>query len=293
MRVLYYTAGVTGSGHVVRGISTGFGLRRLDPSIEFSVLNQAPLFGALCGRVGVDCVELPGETEAELGPGAARDSRLFEAIVGLKPDVLVVDMYWFNLDAFLDDLPCKKLFLTRQVQPRFFEIPLPDRTLRFDPGRWDACVACEPWQAPFPVTAIDPIVMRERDEILPRAEALRRLGLSGGKKVFMLTLNGLPGLFEKAQERYSYLSDEGWDTVYTSNFHGGIFPAVDCFNAVDLLACGAGYNSLWEAVYFGKETVYLPRTARFEDAWERMDRAQGYTFRENGANTLARLIVDL
>ena len=54
------------------------------------------------------------------------------------------------------------------------------------------------------------------------------------------------------KKTYSYLEDEGYQMVYSTNYKGGLFPAVDYFNAFEMLICGAGYNSFWEAVYFDR-----------------------------------------
>jgi hypothetical protein len=271
----------------------GLGLRRASPAAEFRLLCPSPVFGPLCARVGIEYGLLPTETEERLGPERFESSALFEAIASWKPDVLVVDMHWFSLHAMMPALGCRTVFLTRQVHPSFFRIQTPKLSLEFRPADWDLVVACEPWDAPFPAINIDPIVIRNREEILTKDKALQALGAAGDKPVFLLSLNAHPGNFEKAKAYYRYLEGEGWEAVYTTNYDGGLFPAADCFAAVDLLACGAGYNSFWESVYFGKETVYLPQKARFEDAWERMKRGSGYEFRENGADTLARMALAL
>lgn len=292
MRVTYYTAGVTGSGHVVRGIALGLGLRRKDPSVEYTLLHPSRDFARLCDAAGFANEVVPSEDEGILSPAGFRDSLLYSALLRSRPDALVVDMYWFALDAMLDELVCRKVFLCRQVHPSFFRVRLPDRDLAFEPRRWDMLVSCEPWDEPFPMRRIDPLVLRNRDEILPRERALEALGASGRKPVFLLHLNARPGDFEAARKSWSYLADEGWDCAYSTNYEGGLFPAADCFAAVDLLACGAGYNSFWESTYLGMDARYMPAKARFEDAWERIRRGTGYRFAENGADTLARMLFD-
>lgn len=141
MRILFYSAGIAGSGHVVLGLSIANALRRAGADAEYSLLSVETPFEGLAGRLGVDIRTVPMENEAELGPDRYRDSALYKAIIDYAPDVLVVDLFWFPLDPFIRDLPCKKVILIRQVDPRFFSMRLPDRDLSFRrrlrPGRKD------------------------------------------------------------------------------------------------------------------------------------------------------------
>ncbi|GAB1483295.1 hypothetical protein MASR2M78_21110 [Treponema sp.] len=68
-----------------------------------------------------------------------------------------------------------------------------------------------------------------------------------------------------AWKSFSYLEQEGWTVVQSNNREGGLFPAVDWFNAFDMLVCGAGYSAFWEARYFRKEAYFVPYPRRFED----------------------------
>lgn len=141
---------------------------------------------------------------------------------------------------------------------------------------------------------LNPIVIRNRDEILSREEAHRRLGItdnSEGKKVCLFAFNGKPGEFEEKQKTYSYLEEEGYRMVYSTNFQGGLFPAADYFNGADLLISGAGYNAYWEAMYFEKDVIFIPLHRRFESQRRRVETCSGYRFSENGADQLAREIL--
>ncbi len=92
---------------------------------------------------------------------------------------------------------------------------------------------------------------------------------------------------------YSYLEDEGWKMVYSTNYQGGLFPAVDYFNAFEMLICGAGYNAFWEAVYFQKEAIFVPQQRRFENQAWRVAECQDYQFTRNGADELVEMILGL
>ena len=141
--------------------------------------------------------------------------------------------------------------------------------------------------------SINPIVFRNRNEIMDRQTALETLGLNGDKPVCLLAYNGHPWDFQNVKKTYSYLEDEGYQMVYTTNYDGGIFPVVDYFNAFNLIICGAGYNAFWETVYFNKEAIIVPTHARFEDPQIRIKTGQDFTFKENGADQLVDIILNL
>ncbi len=74
---------------------------------------------------------------------------------------------------------------------------------------------------------------------------------------------------------------------------GGLFLAVDYFNAFDLVICGAGYNAFWEAVYFKKEAIFVPAPRRFEDQKKRVHECQEHYFDTNGADQLVDIVLNL
>ena len=292
MNILYYTSGVTGSGRIVQGISICNGLKRKGVDCKYSILHNSRM-GVLAEHAGVDHLEIPFEDEIRLSPDHYADSELYRAIISFKPDVLLVDISWFMIHSFIDNLPCKKIFLSRQLPERVFTVPLPEGPVVFNPDNYDFLVKTEPFDAPFDMIPVNPIIIRDRTEILSRHEALAELGMDGSKQVCMFAFNGNPGDFDRIKKTYSYLEDEGYTMIYTTNYAGGLFPAVDYFNAVDLLICGAGYNSFWEAVYFEKDAVFVPIPTRFEDQFKRVNDNSGYSFDDNGADQLAEMIRNL
>ena len=289
MRVLYFTSGITGSGRIVKGLSIGTALERRGIHDKFTILSSSP-FASIIDRLGFNHVEIPLEDESELSEKNYRKSALYEWISSLNPDILIVNLQWFSLHSFIEDLQCKKIFLSRQVDDRFFTIPLADGRISFKKEDYDLVLATEPFSSKIPVQQINPMIIRNRDEILSRKDARKRLNLHGSKKVCLFAFNGKPGEFEDIKKRYSYLKDSGYTMVYTTNYHGGLFPTVDYFNAFDLIICGAGYNSFWEAKYFGKEAVFVPVQRRFEDQQRRINECSDYTFNENGADQLVEIM---
>jgi len=251
-------------------------------------------FAALAGRLGTTLVTVPLEDDVALGPARYRDSALYKAIIEYNPDVLVVDLYWFPLDPFIRDLPCKKIILIRQVEPRFFGMALPDRELAFRPGDYDLVLRTEPgFELPFPSLEIDPMIIRNHEEIMDANAARANLGLATGDRACLFAFNGNESEGAKAWKSFSYLEEEGWKVVRSDNRQGGLFQAVVWYNAFDMLVCGAGYSAFWEAQYFNKEACFVPYPRRFEDQARRIALCSDYTPESNGADQLVQIILSL
>ena len=290
MKICYYTSGVTGSGRVVTGISVGNAFRRKGAACEYTILHSSR-FGFLAGDIPQK--EIPIENESILSRQNYASSALYAALMEIKPDVLLVDLLWFPLYHFIHELTCKKILLCRQVHDRFFSIPLPDGPISFRPGDFDMVLATEPFTSSVKMDSINPIVIRNRDEILPKEKAMGKLGLDDGRTTCLFSYNGHPGDFERVKKKYSYL-DDLHQVVYSTNYKdGGLFPVVDYFNAFDLVVCGAGYNQFWEIIYFDKEAVLEPTSAVFVDGERRVRECQEYYFDENGADQLADIIMKM
>ena len=275
------------------GIAIANALRRTGIDLTFTLLTSSPTFIDLADRMGVSHREVPFEDETELSPENFASSALYKAIIELKPDVLIVTMHWFMVSSFIRDLPCKKVFLCRQVDERFFTIPLGGKELAFCAKDYDLALSIEPFPTGQPLRQINPIVVRNCDEILSRKDALQKLDLNEKGNHCLFAFNGKPDEFEEIRKMYSYLEDEGYQMVYSTNYQGGLFPAVDYFNAFEMLICGAGYNAFWEAVYFQKEAIFVPQQRRFENQAWRVAESQDYKFTKNGADELVELILGL
>ncbi len=289
MRVVYYTSGITGAGRLVTGIAIGNALARKGVTCRYSMVHTSP-----AARLADDFhnIKVPLETETELSEKNCRASVLYKTLKKLKPDVLLVNHTWFAPFHFIRELPCKKIYLSDQAYDSHFRVPLPGGDLVFDPGQYDRVLAIEPFTSGIAMERINPLVVRDRDEILDRAAALRRLRLDGSRKVALYSFSGDPGDYERHLEQYAYL-DREYEVVRLSLGRDLIFPVVDCFNAVDLLICGAGYNQVWEANYFRKKAIFEIHEVRFSDQRLRVQASESFHFDENGADQLVDMIVGL
>ncbi len=291
MKIVYYTSGITGSGRVVTGIAIGNALRRKGMDKEFTILSSSP-FARLAD--GFHHIKIPVEDENALSPEGYPSSELFKTLQKLAPDVLIVDLQWFTLHHFIRELAGKKILICRQVHDKFFSIPLPGGRLDFDPSRFDLVLATEPFESMVPMRRINPIVIRNRDEILSREDALKKLGLYEGRQNCLFAYNGEPGEYEAIKRKYAHMVDAGYEMLLSTNYSDrGYFPIVDYFNAFDFIISGAGYNAFWEIIYFDKEAVFEPVARTFENQFWRVQECQEYYFDKNGADQLVEIVLKL
>lgn len=289
MRVVFYTSGTTGSGRLVRGISIGNAIHRANLGWDYTIVNMSP-FAHLADLFGYKHIEIPPEEEDRLSENTYAASNLYNTIISLNPDVLLVDLLWFPLSHFINELPCKKIFLCHYVRDEFFRVHLRNQTLCFRPGDYHSLLAIEPFRNDLPFDEINPIVIRNRNEILSRDQALIKLNIMTEGKNCLYAFNGNPGDFERNREKYSYLESEGYTIIRSTNYDGGLFPVVDYFNAFDLVICSGGYNQYWEARYFEKKALFETIQGRFSSQEKRIKMGKKLKFTANGADQLVDII---
>ncbi len=294
MRVLFFSAGATGSGHIVRGLSVAAALRRAGLHHDYAILTTATPYAELARRLGVPIQEIPFEMEEASESAHYRDSRTFMAISAFNPDILIVDMFWLGLHASARELPCRKVLLTFQFDPAFYHIRTPNNDFRFRPEDYDLLLRTEPGYAvPFEATEINPMVLRNHDEILGKDAARADLGLENAERSCLFACSGESGQVEAVWKSFSYLQDEGWTVYRAQHREGGLFPTIDWFAAFELLVCGAGYNAFWEARWMRKEAFFVPFPRLREDQARRPALFSDYQVQVNGADQLVGMLTSL
>jgi hypothetical protein len=293
LKILYYTSGLSGSGRIIQGISIFNSLKRKNINCEFIILSSSTVAN-LCDFFNINHIEIPPEKQHELTKETYSSSNLFQTISTLNPDVLLIDRMWFTLINFIEQFNCKKIFLCGQVPDRFFSIISTDEIINFNRKQFDKVFAIEPFFSSIPMEKINPLLIRNKDEIYDKETALRKLNLNGQKNICLMAVNAYPDQINYLFKKYSYIKDQGYEIINTTNMTGGgIFPVVDYFNAFDLIICGAGYNQFWEVIYFNKEAIFEPIQGVFGDQRIRVQNCQEYYFEENGADQLVDIIMNL
>ena len=234
-----------------------------------------------------------GRLRLDTSFGEAQEG-LISSIRHFEPDVLIVDLVWFLAQSLRHRIDCPTVLLIRSVTDEFFDFDSGETHLRFDTRAFDLVVSIEPHAVVDGGVRTEPLVLRNREELLPREEAAGLLGLRPQDRNCLILQNGEPGEFSRLAATYSYLEDVGYSVYASTNFdEESLFPAVEYYNAFDFIVTGAGYNSFWECVFFDKEAVFVPMPRAFEDQRERVERCSDYRFEVNGADQLVGLLREI
>ena len=293
-RVLFFSAGTTGSGHIVRGLAVAAAFKRLGIQHEYAILSSDIPYARLATRLEVSVSVFPDEGEEALRRGRYLDSSLFKAITAYAPDILIVEQFWHGLDAFIRELPCRKVLLTFQMDPVVFHLRIRENEYVLRPADYDLILRTEPgYGVPFAAREINPMVLRNRGEILDLRAARADMGLADGERACLFACSGEEAQVADAWKSFSYLEGEGWKVIRSLHREGGLFPTIDWFNAFDLLVCGAGYNAFWEARWMRKEAYFVPFPRRFENQARRIAQFSDYEFDTNGADELVGMLQGL
>lgn len=289
MNIVYYTSGITGIGRLIIGIAIGNALARKAVKCNYTIVHSSRM-----GHVADDFnnIKVPIENEVELSKNNFRKATLYKTLIRLKPDILIVNHQWFMLYNFINDLQCKKLYLSDYAYEKHFKISLPDGEMIFNPEHYDRVLAIEPFSRAMAMEQINPLILRNRDEIFSREKALQRLGLDGSKKIALYSFSGNPGEFERHLQKYSFLENE-YDVVRLSLYNNFLYPIVDYYNAFDIIVSGGGYNNVWSSVFFQKQSIFEPTELKFSDHETRINLSRDFHFDVNGADQLADIIMGL
>ena len=290
MRIVYYTGGLTGAGRLIIGISIGNALIRKNTSCQFSIIHTSP---ATYIADEFNHIKIPLENENELSRHNYKSSILYKTIKKLKPDLLIVNHQWFMLYDFINELQCKKIYLSDLVYDSFFKITLPERVISFRKDDYDRVFAIEPFKSSLEMEMINPLIVKNLDEILPKNKALQLLGLKGNKKIILFASGAYDVDFNKYKVDYDFLDDNKYEIIHGSMKTLDYFPLVDLYNAFDIIIGFAGYNQVWEAVYFGKKAFFKTASKRNSDQAIRIKESKNFSFKENGADTLVDIIMSL
>ncbi len=301
VRIVSYAINGRGMGHLVRQLAILRWVRRilalLDVPCEAWVLTSSEA-DTLARREGVPALKMPSKAmvrDAGLEPArylAIARPWVLNAIAGLQPDILIVDTFpggsFGELVAALELAP-RRVLVARAVRDNVAAddayralLPMYDLVLRPDD---DGC---------------GPILIRERDELLPRQEARRALGIPDDRRAVYVSLGGggdldasglLPDMVTRlagggrhvvvgAGPLYSGREVRGPDITWLDRY----VPS-ELLPGIDAAVSAAGYNSFHELMHAGIPTVFLPQPRLSDDQAARAARAEAA-----GAGCIARSI---
>lgn len=293
MNIVFYTSGISGVGRIATGIAVYNALKRNHIECTYQMVTHSSL-GHIAQDMGIEHIYIPLEDEIQLSKKNYHKSVLYHTLTVLKPDVLIVYLQWFTIQQFLHELKCKKIFLMHNVITNFFSFATINGEYIFSPTHYHYCLAIEPFHLPFEAKSINPLIMKNHDEILSEKAARVRLQLPLDKKMCLISISGYENEFDYYAKKYTAKLSSGYDFFMTSNHENqNIFPVIDYYNAFECIVCGAGYNSFWETRFFNKKAYIVPFKRIFEDQFYRVNNFSSYTFTRNGADQLVELIVSM
>jgi UDP-N-acetylglucosamine--N-acetylmuramyl-(pentapeptide) pyrophosphoryl-undecaprenol N-acetylglucosamine transferase len=305
-KVLFYAWNGMGAGHLTRLVSIARALRRLaherNCNLEIWVITTSEAI-KIAFNERFPTLKFPSvEVATEFGFQRASHLRLGRAWVRqafklLKPDMVVVDSFprgFFNeLPTLLESVP-KKVIVYRPSKASFEQQPAVVQALDL----YDLILVSErPEHANLNFSAeiqqkirfLGPVIIREREEIMPRDVARAVLGAIPGQKIIYLSAGG--GGDDDAESMLhswidwlsatEHLLVVGAGPLYRGRVQYGRnivwtdrVPICELMNAFDAAICAAGYMSFNELMYFGVPTIFIPRKRQTDDQFARACRAE-------------------
>lgn len=302
--VVSYAINGRGLGHLVRQLAILRWIRRylsvLDVKAECWVLTSSEA-DTLARREGFPSLKIPSKAmlrDAGMNPArylAVARGWILNAVAGLQPNLLLVDTFpggsFGELVAALE-LAEHRVLVARAVKAETAQdpayqalLPLYHRTI-------------VPHEA-----GTGPILLREREELLPRAEARTRLGVHDDRRVVYLTLGGGGDEIAKAAlpRLVNLLKGQGLHLVIGAGplydgpeLRGEGLTFIDRYVPMELAAgfdaavSAGGYNTFHELMYAGVPTVFWPQPRLADDQAERCQRAEAA-----GAARVARRLEEI
>lgn len=306
MHIAYVTGGTVGVGDLMHGIALRAAALRAGSTARVTLVSPPLPFPAL--RQLDDHIAVEMRAQTLLDPEAVTQTPLWHALASLRADVVVVGHFWANVHFVLQQQQTPAVLLLRKAPPVWvvgppvapFSSTLANyqRVFEIEPVGFAGTSAAPPpknqhdSRAHRPnFEALPPLVVCNRDELLPAAEARRRLvgDNDDGRPVRLVFQAGVAGEADALDAG----SSPAWQTVRCDLHNADApWPMAPLLNGADELVTGAGYNAWWEVQWLGlsHKARFVPFARSIDDQAWRMA-LPPTTLSANGADVLLQLLL--
>jgi hypothetical protein len=289
MRIAYFCFGI-GSGYLVRAASVFFALKRNNIDCEFFALTDCRYNHVVKPFFKHIFINPQPETLFKQD----RKTELYLNLKKLSPDILIVDCVWVPIYPILDDFDFNKILLIRKVSEKWLSVPLPGgEIININPEDYTMAYSVEPNFTLPGFGELNPIVIRNPDEIMTRDMVLKRLKVPTKKKFCLVAHNGIEGEIDRLIKEAGQLPSEYYVKITTNKDGKGIFPLADYAMGIDLLIAGSGYSTFYETRYLKIPAILKPFNRNNDDLAWRIKVNKNYNFKINGADQLVDKIMQL
>ena len=292
-RLLFYAVNGLGLGHVTRLLAIARRVRCHQPQAEIVFLTSSEAEDVIY-REGFAAFKVPSKTlRVESHLRASTYARMLQTITlnllaSFHPHILVVDT--FPAGVIQELLPVlrwdsRKVFVFRVQRPDIAATALTQNTLQlYDLALIPHEEGDEEIPLPPGLEAVwtGPILIRDRAEAKPRAEAREWLGLPPDGPVLYITLGGggettmetlLTSLLEPL---YAWRTDLHLAVARPPLYRkplpprAGVtavhhYPMAELYPAFDAALSAAGYNSVMELLHHGVPSAFVPLARQVDD----------------------------
>lgn len=296
MKIAYFTGGSAGAGHTVRGLAIWRALERAGYRGKMRMFVPVEPFAGLRPALApISPTVCPIDPDEVLDPLKGPASTLGAELTDYAPDLLIVDLFWAPLLHIRPLLDCEAWLLVRSCPPIWL---IGGPNAKFDSSQYTRVIGIEPMGHPQIREQIEPIVICNPDEARSRADLCEKWNVDQSTRIVAISHAGLRDEIDMLVDEYQAKEehDDENTIVIQSDLRDeqAVFPFAVWLPAVDLVYCAAGYNSYWESQWMGyaEKTQLRVIDRRIDDPQRRIDAGRDYVMRENGADVLARSIVN-
>jgi UDP-N-acetylglucosamine--N-acetylmuramyl-(pentapeptide) pyrophosphoryl-undecaprenol N-acetylglucosamine transferase len=295
MRILFYAVNGLGLGHVTRLLAIAREIRKIRPTALLLFLTTSE--SNVIYKEGFPAVKIPSKNIVCVSgfkiPLHIRimHETAWSVFSSFQPDITIVDTFPHGFSHELDQVlrwkASRFVYIYRQrkdekLDDDYFHSLLNRYQLIIVPHeRGEAGVRIP---RGLNVFYAGPILIRNRNEVLPRERIIRAFGLPQNKKLILINLGGggqdnlhrimgrivntmkhIPGIHPViAQGSLLHYLPMGECTVIN-----GYYPVCELYTAFDAVVAGCGYNTVNELLYFHKPALYIPFWREVDDQFRR------------------------